>query len=229
MTHIILDDPSIVRLNQAFDNDPTGAAYLRHYCFVSQNIKRLEYELDRHLEERRELFEHMTAASDFRKTIKPVVRAFRRESRAKGFHPYTQQPLTPPPRSPRLPLSRQQSPTSSTLRTRTPHPSSPSSSTSIHMTKEEDAIIAMFLQLDNTLGTAQNPIIILDDDNEPQCERCRKKGHIKQNCDTPIRSFLVCEVCKWKRQSQDKCPHVDMSPVAFQKLRGNIPYDHGSD
>ena len=225
MTHIILDNPSIDQMNQTFDEDLTGAAHLRHYRFVSENIKRLEYELDRHLEERRELFEHMITASEFRKNIKPVVRAFRRESRAKGLHPYTRQPLTPPPRLSRVPSDRRTSPPSSAYHT----PTSPSSPASIEMTKEDNLIIAAYLKNELPTGTAQNPIDVDDNDDDPFCERCKKRGHTKPNCNTPIRTFLVCEVCKWKRQSQDKCPHVDMSPVAFQKLRGNIPYDRGSD
>ena len=91
------------------------------------------------------------------------------------------------------------------------------------MGQSDDDIIVAYLQLQ---GTPHNPITLDGSDNGlPQCDHCKQYGHTKQDCDTPLRSFLFCEVCKWKRTPQDNCPHFDMSPVFFKALKGNIPYD----
>jgi hypothetical protein len=251
LTNLILDNPSVDLLNQEFGDDFLASAHLRHYMFISQGIKRLESELDRFQQEQKDLFDYMMESDGFRRNLHPIVRTYRRQTRAKGFHPYTQQPLAPPPRHPRLPSTPKSSPPSSTLGSHPSHSSSSSSSSttaSIQMSKEEDDIITAYLKDE---GTAQNPICVKDDDNEPLCERCKQLGHTinncltrmthpvcerckiighdTQNCDTPLRTFLFCDICKWKGTHQLDCPHVDMSPVAFQKLRGNIPYDDNSD
>ena len=52
LTNLILDDATIPLLEHAFRNDPITHAHLRHYHFVSSEIKQLEYALDRYLQER---------------------------------------------------------------------------------------------------------------------------------------------------------------------------------
>ena len=157
--------------------------------------------------------------------MKPVINSYWRRTRAKGFHPYSQRPLTPfsrPSRPPRPPTVPRLSPPS------TNHDSSGSSSqqspsSSVKMRRSDDDLILDYLQLQ---GTPHNPITLDGSNNGlPQCDRCTQYGHAKQDCDTPLQSFLFCEVCKWKRTPQDNCPHFDMSPIAFKTLRGNIPYD----
>ena len=159
------------------------------------------------------------------RTMKPVVDSYRWRTRAKGFHPYSQRPLTPfrrPSRPPRPPIVPRLSPPP------TNHDSKPSSSqqspsSSVKMGQSDDDLILAYLQLQ---GTPHNPITLDGSDNGlPQCDHCKQYGHTKQDCDTPLRSFLFCEVCKWKRTPQDNCPHFDMSPVCFKALKGNIPYD----
>ena len=51
LTNLILDDMTIPLLEHAFQNDPITHAHLRHYHFVSSEIKQLEYTLDRYLQE----------------------------------------------------------------------------------------------------------------------------------------------------------------------------------
>ena len=157
--------------------------------------------------------------------MKPVINSYRRRTRAKGFHPYSQRPLTPfhqPSHRSRPPIIPRLSPPS------TNHDSEPSSSQqpsspSVKMGQSDDDIIIAYLQLK---GTPHNPITLNGSDNGlPQCDRSKQYGHTKQDCDTPLQLFLFCEVCKWKRTPQDNCPHFNMSPVAFKALRGNIPYD----
>ena len=117
-------------------------------------------------------------------------------NKSKGFHPYSQCPLTPfhRPSRPSQPqvIPRLSSP--STSHNSEPSPSQQSSSSSVKVGQSDDDIIAAYLQL---RGTPHNPIILDGSDNRlPQCGRCKQYGHIKQDCDTPLRSFLFCEVCK---------------------------------
>jgi hypothetical protein len=223
-TNLILDNETIPLLNHAFRNDPITHAHIRHYSFVSSEMKHLEYALDRLLNERQTLFDHIMKYGKVERTIQPVVDSYRRRSRTRGFHPYTQYPLTPPPRSSR----RQRSPIIPRLSPPTmTHSSGPSShsssSSSIQLGETDDEIITAYLQLQ---GTPHNPIVLDGSDNgSPQCNRCKQYGHDQPNCDTQLRSFTFCEVCKWKQSSQDNCPHFDLSPAAFRTLRGKIPYD----
>ena len=158
--------------------------------------------------------------------MKPVVDSYRRRTRAKGFHPYSQRPLTPfsqPTRPPRPSTIPRLSPMPTNHDSNGSSSQQSSSSTSVKMRRSDDDLILDYLQLQ---GTPHHPITLNRSDNRlPQCERCKQYRHAKQDCDTPLRSFLFCEVCKWKRTPQDNCPHFDMSPVAFKALRGNIPYD----
>jgi hypothetical protein len=211
----------LTSFNQTFGDDCTASAHLCHYSFISLSIRRLESELDRHREEQKKLFDHIMENDGFRRNLRPIINTYRRQSRARGFHPYTQQPLTPPSRSPRLPPPSKPSSRSTTRKSRSSKTSS--SSDSIQMTREEDEIIAAYL---TTQGTPQNPIVIEDSDEDLPCRRCKQHGHDVSNCNTCMRTFLFCDICKWKRAPQCDCPHIDMSPVAFQQLRGNIPYDN---
>ena len=225
LTNLILNDATIPLLEHAFRNNPITHAHLRHYHFVSTEIKQLEYTLDRYLQERQTLFKHIMKFGKVERTIKPVVDSFRRRTRAKGFHPYSQRPLTPfarPTRPPRSSIIPKLSPPTNHNSSESSSQQS-SSSASVKMQRSDDDLILDYLQLQ---GTPHNPIHLDGSDNGlPQCDRCKQYRHAKQDCDTPLRSFLFCEVCKWKRTPQDNCPHFDMSPVAFKALRGNIPYD----
>ena len=63
---------------------------------------------------------------------------------------------------------------------------------------------------------------------KPTCKRCGKFGHEKANCDMLMRSFVHCNICEWMGRQQRYCDHYDLSPVAAQRLRGNIPYDNSN-
>ena len=159
-TNLILDDTTIPLLEHAFRNDPITHAHLRHYSFISSEIKQLECTLDHYLQERQTLFHHIMKYSKVERTMKPVVDSYRRRTKAKGFHPYSQRPLTPfprptrPPRShtiPRLSLL----PTSHNSESSASSATQQSSSSSINMGKSDDDIILAYLQLQ---GTPHNPI-----------------------------------------------------------------------
>ena len=51
LTNLILDNATIPLLEHVFRNDPITHAHLRHYHFVSSEIKQLENTLDRYLQE----------------------------------------------------------------------------------------------------------------------------------------------------------------------------------
>ena len=77
LTNLILDDVTIPLLEHAFRNDPITHAHLQHYHFVSTEVKQLEYTLDRYLQERQTLFNHIMKFGKVERTIKPVVDSFR--------------------------------------------------------------------------------------------------------------------------------------------------------
>jgi hypothetical protein len=64
---------------------------------------------------------------------------------------------------------------------------------------------------DDIPGSRNNPIVISDDDDDV-CSRCRRPGHTRSDCETPIRSFIHCETCHWLRRPQADCDHYDVSP-----------------
>jgi hypothetical protein len=218
LSDLILDDPMVELLNQTFSDDFTAAAHLRHYSFISLSLKRLQTEINRHYEEQQELFEHMMNNEDFRDKLQPIVRARRRRINANHPHhrrsvsPHVLTPLPPPSYSP----STSQPSTIDGLPNVNPH----------------------------QLGSSQNPIEIESDSEDdqyeifartyrrefsprfrPTCERCGLIGHNTADCDTPLRTFAHCSLCEWLGKKQRLCEHVDMSPAAFKRLRGNTPYD----
>lgn len=227
LSDIVLDHAMVDKLNETFEtnNDVTGAAHLRHYGFLSESLRRLRHELKRHSDEQTELFDHMMQNDGFRGQIRPIVLAFRKEQRKELR------------RLARL----QRSPTPF------PPPSRSSSRSSKRSTKSDTIPSST---KDTPSGSAQNPIDVDDDfgtfnkynpgpayvrseSNRPRfhpvCERCGIIGHDIWDCDTPLRSFIYCSICDWKGKSQRDCNHIDLSPAAFKKLQGDIPYDHESD
>ena len=122
--------------------------------------------------------------------MRPVVDSFRRRTRAKGFHPYSQRPLTPfarPTRPPRSSIIPKLSPPTNHNSNDSSSQQS-SSSDSVKMRRSDDDLILDYLQLQ---GTPHNPIHLDGSDNGlPQCDRCKQYGHAKQDCDTQLRSFL---------------------------------------
>ena len=159
LTNLILDDATIPLLEHAFRNDPITHAHLRHYHFVSSEIKQLEYTLDRYLQERQTLFRHIMKFGKVERTMKPVIDSYRRRTRAKGFHPYSQRPLTPfsrPSRPPRPLTVPKLSPPS------TNHDSSGSSSqqsppSSVKMGQSDDDLVLAYLQLQKSPRHSTQP------------------------------------------------------------------------
>jgi hypothetical protein len=77
---------------------------------------------------------------------------------------------------------------------------------------------------EDELGTFHNPIEIKEEvgreEETKRCERCGQTGHIREDCDTPIRSFTICEICKWKKQKE--CNHYDISPAWTKRMNAGL-------
>ena len=221
--HIVMDDVLVNQINKILNNtnNVTTATHLRHFGFIVTTITCLEYTLDQCQEEKLEIFTHMMENEQFQNALCPVFQDHQQWTQQSGFHPYTRRPLTPKPRSP---------------------PSSKSSSDSSSLLKYDTA--------DNTPGSPQNPIDVNQFDQQaydnknfqemldktrmpPQfkltCKQCNQIGHEKPDCDTPIRSFIHCNMCEFFNQKQSMyCEHYNLSPIAFRRLQGNIPYDNSN-
>ena len=245
LRHIILDQEAVEMFEHVFSEDATSMSQLRHISFVSQTIKRLEYELDCHHEEEREFYEHVMKDEDFRNPLQLVARDYRRRTRAKGFHPYHHRPLKPPPPS--------ASPKSSRSRPTRPSPESPPSSSSCttdQSTSYESgmSIVRAYLEQErqqNQPRSSGNPIVVdVPEENEPPiyrrrpsmspryrptCEQCGQFGHEKPNCTTPARIYIPCEFCVHLEQSQRLCTHYDMSPKRRRFLRQKMGLPENPD
>ena len=145
LSNLILEDPMVELINQTFSDDTTAAAHFRHYSFVSQSLKRLQTDINRHYEEREELFEHMMNNDDLRNKLQPIVRAHRQRIRAN--HPYHRRSV-----SQRIP---------------TPIPP-PSCSPS---TSQPSSIDGLPNVNPYQLGSSQNPIEVESDSEEDQYEQ----------------------------------------------------------
>jgi hypothetical protein len=59
LTNFILDDRVVEEINHHIKHNEMGAAQLKHYSYISKNIKRLEHKLDQHKDEQKEIFERI--------------------------------------------------------------------------------------------------------------------------------------------------------------------------
>ena len=77
-------------------------------------------------------------------------------------------------------------------------------------------------------GSRQNPIIIMNDETDdlPKkqddivCQQCEQTRHVRNDCDTKMRSFDVCHACKWKKQLI--CDHWDPTPVWIHRQQQGL-------
>src|ERR1700722_7975937 len=87
------NNDTVVELNNAFVDDTTSSAHLAHYAFMSRSILRLQAEIDRQQEEMTLLYDHIIDDDCFRTGLQPVLYEHRCRVRARGFSPFTLQPL----------------------------------------------------------------------------------------------------------------------------------------
>ena len=248
LRHIILDPEAIEKFSNVFSEDATSMSHLRHISFVSQSIKRLEYELDCHHKEEQEFYEHVMKDDAFRKPVQHVTHDYRQRTRAKGFHPYHHRPLAPSPAS--------ISPKSSKSRPSSKSPPSSSSCATSQSTSDSTSyesgmsIIRAYLDQErqqNQHGSLENPIVVDVSDGEepptstyrrrpsmspryhPRCEQCGQIGHEEPNCTTPRRVYIRCEFCAHLEEPQRLCTHYNMSPKRRKFLRRKLGLPENPD
>ena len=217
--HVATNKVSVGQINKILNdtNDFTAAAHLRHFGFVVMTITCLEYTLDQCQEEKNKIFDHMMTNESFQNALHPVFRDHRHRTQQSGFHPYTRRPLTPKSPSSSLSKSSNHSPLSN-YETADDSPGSPRNPINIDQFDHEAYDNKRFQEM---LDRTQMPPHF-----KPTCKQCNQYGHEKPDCDTPIRSFVHCDICEFFNQPQSMyCEHYDLSPVAFRRLRGNIPYN----
>ena len=79
---LLLSFPSLSQqIGATFNQNPTITAILRYYCFVTQNIDRLQLDLERHDIERTGLFGHLMGSNAFQNDIRPLIEEYRQRTR----------------------------------------------------------------------------------------------------------------------------------------------------
>ena len=230
-------------LSATFNDDRVTTMALRHYHFVVKTIEKLEEEIERQVVEQQSILMQLLRRCRFHEHITPIVADYRR---CLGR---TSAPIATSPISSSLPSSLTDIKEDHTPEGGAATPPPTTCPDNIEVIDDNDSPPSTYATAETSLGSSQNPIDvdqfqfgqemydnqkfqdILNKTKEPPrfkptCERCGQIRHDKPDCDTPICSFIHCKVCEYfgKRQSM-YCGHVDLSPVAFQRMRGNIPYD----
>ena len=79
---LLLSSPSLSQqIGATFNQNPTVTAILRYYCFVTQNIDRLQLDLERHDIERTGHFGHLMGSDAFQHDIRPLIEEYRQRIR----------------------------------------------------------------------------------------------------------------------------------------------------
>ena len=78
LANMMNDDETISRISHDFSNDVTGTLALRYIQSLSDTIKKLEENLKSLQDERDDVFAYAIDSVDFRRTLRPIVRAHRR-------------------------------------------------------------------------------------------------------------------------------------------------------
>ena len=89
LSRLLLDQEMNFAVATAFSSSPLSTTLLRHYLFLSQNIKRLRQDLYRHQQERESIFDVLSHSAPFQDIITPIVLNFRYRQRQVV-------PITPP-------------------------------------------------------------------------------------------------------------------------------------
>ena len=196
LRHILLDHEAVDQFNCTFPHDSTYVPQFQHLEYIAQNITRTEWELDRHQEEERLTHERVMANDDLRDAFQPIVHRYRQRTRAKGFHPYTHQPLstnsTPSTTSPKSQKSESSSQSSRSSKksksTTSPVPSSNSYESGMSIVRafldeerQKETVVQAHIEAEQQTaqfekeqqqdmrampGSSSNPILIEKDDDE---------------------------------------------------------------
>ena len=87
LSNIVLDPEMIGPIRDAFTDDPAGSILIRYYQHLSLSIARTIDTLDRHYEDRNNVFQFAITNQGFRQRIQPVLRTYRR-MRRRSSSPY---------------------------------------------------------------------------------------------------------------------------------------------
>lgn len=197
LSRLVTDSETVERLYKAFLPHPLHITTLRYYHYASQIIYRLEQELDIHQLERQRIFNYLLEGREFRNLIQPIVRDYRERTRRTRYHPYGHTP-SPSFSSNTIPLP-----------------------PSVYNIPDNGSY---YTAIDEEPGTTKrNPIVIRDDkDDEKSCARCKQQGHQQEDCDTPMRTFDICEECRWRERRQEDCDHFDFPTPAWLKKQQQL-------
>jgi hypothetical protein len=215
LTHILENETFHSVLDTAFPPGYSSTTNLRHFAFISHTIAKMERELTRFKREKEFLFDELWNSNRFKQCMSPIVqqsRQLRRENAQRQASPHHH------------PYSRPTSPNTS---------SSPSARSVVITADSVNALLIPYPPVSPTttnssssyhsavepLGTRSNPIVIEEDDEEV-CARCNQRGHLMEDCDTPLRSFAICPTCVWSKR--EICDHYDASPAWIKRQQEAI-------
>ena len=74
--HLLVDPNMLYLVAKNFTSHPTSTATLRHYCFLSLSIDRLELDLEHHCLEQQAIFSYLMESRTFRMKIQPFLFLF---------------------------------------------------------------------------------------------------------------------------------------------------------
>ena len=217
-SNLVLNGRMTALVNRTFDDDPTSAAYIRHFTFIATLVEKLRFDIDQYQEEQQTILDHLLTCPRFCATLKPLTRTYRRQMRQSGFHPYTRRPTFTPSSSSSLASS---SPEFPTRRYRTA-PSSPIIDSIIDSYSSPDpndfpstSNCPPLGQLTVTPppGSPTNPIIVDNIPDQPHMPnvgrgvitrrlRCPAVGH--SDCDYGHPD--ACGNCHYLGHGRDDCP-----------------------
>jgi hypothetical protein len=154
----MMDDPIVIQqCALEFIDDAANSALLHSMAFVTQTIARLENELRLQREEFEDLFKYTIENPRFRRTMRPIVRHYRRRMAQPYSRTNTPPSLQSDHTSGRSPSPSSHSP-SNRGTTQTPSPE-PSQTVEIHsQTSNEGSSSSYGTANDNSVGTRDNPI-----------------------------------------------------------------------
>lgn len=91
-SRLLLDPEMIHQVSRALDSDPLHSVITRYFCYASQAIDRLEFELEIHRREQGRIFDRLFENQTFQDRIRPIVQNYRRRNM---HHPYNRTPSPP--------------------------------------------------------------------------------------------------------------------------------------
>jgi hypothetical protein len=189
-------------LSTTFFDKPVTTLALRHYHYLTKAIKRLEQEITRHTIEQQDTFERLIRRSHFQERVAPIVTRYRREMDRSAS----------PPSTPSINTS------SIRIRPEDALARIPTPPTTAAICSPILALTSIPLQnpvIDET-GTARNPILVTDDDNDLSipplhapdlhCLKCNIPGHHYTEC--PV---VICSHCghDGHEYGPETCPLYD--------------------